>query len=98
MSRNLPLEAEPFANNLCSLLKHLGEVTAAFALDQDGGANNLDVLNRHSRDEIVESGFQFKTVVHFVKGEPELAAYWIGALARHQSHCGVETVPNAESA
>src|SRR6185369_135156 len=85
MGEYLPFEAEPLTNDLGGLFENFREVTAAFTLDQNGGGNDFYVLDRYPGDEIVECGFQFETVVHFVESEPKLSANGVGAFARNKA-------------
>jgi hypothetical protein len=72
---DLPLQAEPLADDMRGLVEHFGKVAAALLLDHDRGADNSQILERERDDQVVHGHLQFKAVVLLFKAGSEFAAH-----------------------
>jgi hypothetical protein len=56
VNSDLTLEAIPFADDVGRLVKNLGKIASTFPLNQDGGHDNSQILERDSIEQIVHGG------------------------------------------
>ena len=98
MDADLPLQAESLPNHVRRLVEHFGKVTSALLLNQNGGHDDSQVLQRNPRDQVLHGRPQFQAVVLFVEADLELAADGVWRFIGHQTQRGDETVAGAQGA
>ncbi len=75
MDSDLPLQAEPLADHIGGLVEHLGEVSSALFLNQNGRDDDPQILQaERASTRFSMAVSQFKAIVLFVEADAELAS------------------------
>ena len=98
VDRDLPLEAEPFPDDMGGLVENLGQISPALLLDHDRGCDNAEILEGNAIDHVVQGGLHLQPIVLLLEARLEFAADGIGAFTRHRAHRGDKAVSGAQRA
>src|SRR6516225_3983977 len=71
---HLPLQTESLADHIRGLFEHLGEVTSALLLNENGCHDDPEVLEGNAIDHVIHRGPQFKAVVLLIETNSEFPA------------------------
>src|SRR5271170_3222396 len=75
---NLTLEAEALADDIGGFVEDLGEVSSALFLNEDGGDDDLEILQGDACGKVVHGGLELEAVVLLVEGDAKLLTDGVG--------------------